>query len=74
MARKSETESVSRLVFYGTVLLIGWLAYRIVHPFLVGFAGAVGLAILLQPVRVRVPVPSASRPAIPIEDRRIPRA
>ena len=54
MARKSETESVSRLVFYGTVLLIGWLAYRIVQPFLVEIAWAVVLAICLDPVRVRV--------------------
>jgi len=54
MARKSETESVSRLVFYGTVLLIGWLAYRIVQPFLVEIAWAVVLAICLDPVRMRV--------------------
>ena len=54
MARKSKTESVSRLVFYGTVLLIGWLAYRIVQPFLVEIAWAVVLAICLDPVRMRV--------------------
>ena len=54
MARKSETESVSQLVFYGTVLLIGWLAYRIVQPFLVEIAWAVVLAICLDPVRMRV--------------------
>jgi len=54
MARKSETESVSRLVFYGTVLLIGWLAYRIVQPFLVEIGWAVVLAICLAPARLRL--------------------
>ncbi len=41
-------------MFYGTVLLIGWLAYRIVQPFLVEIAWAVVLAICLDPIRVRL--------------------
>jgi predicted PurR-regulated permease PerM len=45
---------VSQLVFYGTVLLIGWLAYRIVKPFLVEIGWAVVLAIVLDPIRVRL--------------------
>jgi predicted PurR-regulated permease PerM len=54
MARKSETESVSQLVFYGTVLLIGWLAFRIVQPFLVEIGWAAVLAICLAPARLRL--------------------
>ena len=54
MARKTETESVSHLVFYGTVLLIGWLAYRIVQPFLAEIGWAVVLAICLAPARLRL--------------------
>ena len=54
MASKAEAERVSQLVFYGTVFLIGWLAYRIVEPFLVEIAWAVVLAICLDPVRVRL--------------------
>ncbi len=54
MSRKSEAERVSQLVFYGTVLLIAWLAWRIVQPFLVEIAWAVVLAICLDPVRVRL--------------------
>jgi predicted PurR-regulated permease PerM len=54
MSSRSEAERVSQLVFYGTVLLIGWLAYRIVQPFLVDIGWAVVLAICLDPVRVRL--------------------
>jgi predicted PurR-regulated permease PerM len=54
MAHKTEAERVSQLVFYGTVFLIGWLAYRIVQPFLVEIAWAVVLAICLDPIRVRL--------------------
>jgi predicted PurR-regulated permease PerM len=54
MALKTEAERVSQLVFYGTVFLIGWLAYRIVQPFLVEIAWAVVLVICLDPIRVRL--------------------
>ena len=54
MTRTNEAERVSQLVFYGTVLLIGWLAYRIVQPFLVEIGWAVVLAICLDPMRVRL--------------------
>jgi predicted PurR-regulated permease PerM len=54
MPRKSEAERVSQLVFYGTVGLIAWLAYRIVQPFLTEIGWAVVLAICLEPVRVRL--------------------
>jgi predicted PurR-regulated permease PerM len=54
MARKPEAERISQLVFYLTVLLIGWLAFRIVQPFLVEIAWAVVLAICLGPIRLRL--------------------
>jgi predicted PurR-regulated permease PerM len=54
MPRKSEAERVSQLVFYGTVLLIGWLAYRIVEPFLAEIGWALVLAICLDPIRMRL--------------------
>lgn len=54
MARPAAAERVSQLIFYATVLLIGWLAYRIVQPFLVEIAWAVVLAICLSPARVRL--------------------
>jgi predicted PurR-regulated permease PerM len=41
-------------VFYGTVGLIAWLAYRIVQPFLTEIGWALVLAICLEPVRVRL--------------------
>jgi predicted PurR-regulated permease PerM len=54
MTHKNEAERVSQLVFYGTVVLIGWLAYRIVQPFLVEIAWAVVLAVVLEPARARL--------------------
>jgi predicted PurR-regulated permease PerM len=54
MPTKSEVERVSQLVFYGTVGLIAWLAYRIVQPFLTEIGWALVLAICLEPVRVRL--------------------
>ena len=65
MARQTEAERVSQLVFYGTVFLIAWLAWRIVQPFLVEIAWAVVLAICLDPVRVRLlPRLGATRTAL----------
>jgi predicted PurR-regulated permease PerM len=52
MSRKAEAERVSQLVFYGCVLLIAWLAFRIVEPFLVEIGWAVVLAVVLGPARV----------------------
>ena len=65
MPRKTEAERVSQLVFYGTVLLIGWLAFRIVEPFLVEIGWAVVLAVVLGPARVYlVPRLGATRTAL----------
>ncbi len=63
MPRKTEAERVSQLVFYGTVLLIGWLAFRIVEPFLVEIGWAVVLAVVLGPARVYLAAPPRRRPA-----------
>ncbi len=54
MSQETEAQRVSQLVFYGTVLLIGWLAFQIVKPFLVPIAWAVVLGICLEPARLRV--------------------
>jgi predicted PurR-regulated permease PerM len=53
MERKREGE-VSRLPFYATVLVIAWLAYRMVQPYLVEVGWAAVLAICLDPVRLRL--------------------
>jgi predicted PurR-regulated permease PerM len=54
MTRRPEAERFSQIIFYGTVLLIGYLAWRIVQPFLAEIGWAVVLAICLEPLRVRV--------------------
>jgi predicted PurR-regulated permease PerM len=54
MPRESQAERVSQLVFFGTLILLGWLAYRIVQPFLVEIGWAVVLAICLNPVQSRL--------------------
>jgi len=65
MPRKTEAERVSQLVFYGTVLLIGWLTFRIVEPFLVEIGWAVVLAVVVGPARVYlVPRLGATRTAL----------
>jgi predicted PurR-regulated permease PerM len=54
MSRKVEAERVSQMFFYGSLLLIGYLAYRMLQPFLVEIGWAVVLAIVLDPIRVRL--------------------
>lgn len=54
MSRERESQRISVLIFYGTLLLLGWLAYRIVEPFLVPIGWAVVLAICLDPARARL--------------------
>jgi predicted PurR-regulated permease PerM len=54
MKEKLEAERFSQIVFYGTVLLIGYLGWRIVQPFLPAIGWAVVMAICLEPVRARV--------------------
>src|SRR5512147_79452 len=52
MTRRPEAERLSELAFYGTVLLIGWMAWRIVQPFLAEIGWAVVLAICVNPARL----------------------
>jgi predicted PurR-regulated permease PerM len=52
--RRHEAQRLSQIAFYGTVLLIGWLAWQIVQPFLAELGWAVVLAICLAPVRQRM--------------------
>jgi predicted PurR-regulated permease PerM len=54
MRQRLEAERFSALVFYGTVLLIGYLGWRIVRPFLGEIGWAIVLAICLEPVRARM--------------------
>jgi predicted PurR-regulated permease PerM len=50
----SESPAVTRLIFYGAVALIAYLAYQIVEPFLAEIAWAVVLAICLSPLQARL--------------------
>jgi predicted PurR-regulated permease PerM len=52
--RNDAPQRITNLAFYGMVLLIGYLAYRIVQPFLVEIGWAVVLAICLAPLRSRL--------------------
>ncbi len=54
MQESSPSRPYSRIVFYGAVALILWLAYRVVEPFLVEIGWALVLAICLDPVRSRL--------------------
>ncbi len=54
MRRRLEAERFSEIVFYATVLLIGYLGFRIVQPFLGDIGWAIVLAICLEPVRARL--------------------
>jgi predicted PurR-regulated permease PerM len=54
MIREHESRRIADLLFYGTVLLLAWLAYRIVEPFLSPIGWSVVLAICLAPVQTRL--------------------
>jgi predicted PurR-regulated permease PerM len=54
MRHRLEAERFSQILFYVTVLLIGYLAWRIVRPFLGEIGWAMVLAVCLEPVRARV--------------------
>lgn len=51
---RPESQRLSQFAFYGTVLLIGWLAWRIVQPFIGEIGWAVVLAICVEPIRERL--------------------
>ena len=50
----NDAQRITSLVFYGAVVLIAVLAYRIVQPFLIEIAWAVVLAICLAPLQARL--------------------
>jgi predicted PurR-regulated permease PerM len=49
MSPPTDRQRVNVLFFYGAVLLVGWLFFRIIEPFLVEIAWAAVLAICFQP-------------------------
>jgi len=54
MSLALERRRIGRLIFYGTFFLVGYLAYRIVQPFLAQIGWAVVLAIALAPIQGRL--------------------
>lgn len=54
MNHTSESQRVTSLGFYGALLLVAVLAYRIVEPFLTEIGWAVVLAICVAPVQARL--------------------
>ena len=52
--RASDDPPVTRILFYGLVALIAYLAYQVVQPFLVPIAWALVLAICLSPLQARL--------------------
>ena len=55
--RASDDPPVTRILFYGLVALIAYLAYQVVQPFLVPIAWALVLAICLSPLQARLRPP-----------------
>ena len=49
-----ESERLAKAVFYGTVVLVAWVMWRVVQPFASEIGWAVVLAICLNPIRMRV--------------------
>ena len=54
MTLEHESRRISTLLFYGALILLAWLAYRIVEPFLVEIGWAVVLTICLDPLQARL--------------------
>jgi predicted PurR-regulated permease PerM len=54
MPHEREIRSIATILFYGALLLLAWLAYRIVEPFLVEIGWAIVLTICLQPLQARL--------------------
>jgi predicted PurR-regulated permease PerM len=54
MKRRSESGRLAHAVFYGTVLLVAWIVWKVVQPFALEIGWAVVLAICLNPIRLRV--------------------
>ena len=54
MKRRPESGRLAQAVFYGTVLLVAWIVWKVVQPFVLEIGWAVVLAICLNPIRLRV--------------------
>jgi predicted PurR-regulated permease PerM len=54
MSSSSEAQRITNLVFYGVVVLVAVLAYKIVQPFLMEIGWAAVLAICLTPLQERL--------------------
>ena len=54
MKRRPESGRLVQAVFYGTVLLVAWMMWKVVQPFVLEIGWAVVLAICLNPIRLRV--------------------
>ena len=54
MSREHEGRNIGVVAFYACLLLLGYLAYRIVEPFLVQIGWAIVLAICLDPLQDRL--------------------
>ena len=54
MTRPEDSQRIANLVFYSVVLLIAYLGYQIVQPFLIEIAWALVLAICLAPAQTRL--------------------
>ena len=54
MSREHEGRNISLVAFYACLLLLAYLTYRIVEPFLVQMGWAIVLAICLDPVQDRL--------------------
>jgi predicted PurR-regulated permease PerM len=51
---RPQSERLAQLVFYGTVLLLAWLMWKVVQPFVLEIGWAVVLSICLSPIRLRI--------------------
>jgi predicted PurR-regulated permease PerM len=54
MKRRPESGRLAQAVFYGTVLLVAWIVWKVVQPFVLEIGWAVVLAICLNSIRLRV--------------------
>jgi predicted PurR-regulated permease PerM len=63
LSQRNEAERVTQLVFYGTLILLGYLAWLIIRPFIAEIGWAVVFAICLEPLRARLQYLGRSRAA-----------
>jgi predicted PurR-regulated permease PerM len=54
MSDRPQSGRLAQIVFYGTVLLVVWLAWKVVQPFVLEIGWAMVLSICLSPIRLRM--------------------